>query len=191
MQSRRPWQKRILSPAIGGGRRLARDERGTTAIEFGILALPFFTIVFAIVETAMVFFAGQILDSAVNDASRRIRTREAQTAEETEADFRAAICGGLFGLFDCDDTNKLRIKVTEVTNFATALPSTPITCDAGMTVCNWSLVQSYDPGQASSIVMVEAYYKWPTIVNLPGFDFASLPDGTRLLGAVRVFRNEP
>ena len=168
-----------------------RDDSAATAIEFGILALPFFTIIFAIIETAMVFFAGQILDSAVNDSARRIRTREAQTAGETEADYRAAICEGLYGLFDCDDNDKLRIKVSVVTSFTGANPTPPITCNADNTSCAWSLAQSYNPGVASSVVMVEAYYKWATIVSLPWFDLTQLPDGTRLLAAVRVFRNEP
>ena len=191
MPRRCPWLKRVLLPAIvGRGRLLSRDENGATAVEFGILALPFLTVIFAIQETAMVMFAGQILDSAVNDASRRIRTREAQTAGETAADFRAAICAGLYGLFDCNDTNKLRIKVTALSSFTAATPTAPITCSTPST-CNWTLVESYDPGQASSVVLVEAYYKWPTVVNLPWFDFSNQPDGTRLLGAVRVFRNEP
>ena len=41
------------------------------------------------------------------------------------------------------------------------------------------------------VVLVQAYYKWPTIVRLPGFNLQDQVDGTRLLGAVRVFRNEP
>ena len=181
----------MLLPLIGRGSAFARHERGAVAVEFGLLALPFFAVVFAIVETALVFFDGQILDSAVNDASRRLRTMQAQTAGETEADFRAAICAGLYGLFDCDDNDKLRIRVTEVSSFSSAVVTPPITCNADKTQCNWALVQAYDAGSASSVVMVEAYYKWPTVVDMPGFNFANLPDGTRLLGAVRVFRNEP
>lgn len=191
MHCRHPWIKRVLLPAIGRGRNLAHNDKGAVAVEFGLLALPFFTVVFAIVETSMIFFAGQILDSAVNDASRRLRTRQAQSAGETEADFRAAICEGLYGLFDCNDNDKLRIRVSEVSSFSAADVTPPVSCNQDKTACNWSLVQAYDPGQASSVVMVEAYYKWPTVVDLPGFDFANLPDGTRLLGAVRVFRNEP
>jgi len=191
VRRKRPWFQRLLSPVIGRGRALAHDQAGATAIEFGILALPFFTIIFAIVETSMVFFAGQILDSAVNDASRRLRTREAQSAGETAADFRASICENLFGLFDCADTDKLRIKVSEVSAFSGARPTGPMACNADKTECTWTLVESYNAGQAASVLLVEAYYKWPTIVNLPGFDLANLPDGTRLLSAVRVFRNEP
>ena len=172
-----------------------RDESAAVAVEFGILALPFFTIVFAILETAMVFFAGQILDSAVNDSSRLIRTGLATTASGyTANDYRNAICARLYGLFDCADNEKLRIKVTEIAanTFASAAPTPPVNPNcATLGTCNLTIAQTYEPGVGSSVVLVEAYYKWPTIVNLPMFDLATMSDGTRLLSAVRVFRNEP
>ena len=55
-------------------RRFGRGEGGATAIEFAILAPVFFAIIGAAMETALVFFAGQMLDSAVHDTSRLIRT---------------------------------------------------------------------------------------------------------------------
>jgi Flp pilus assembly protein TadG len=45
-------------------RGFARDESGVTAIEFGLLALPFFSILGAILETSLVFLSGQVLESA-------------------------------------------------------------------------------------------------------------------------------
>lgn len=186
---------RALLRPRGPGRRFARDESAATAVEFGILALPFFTIVFAILETAMVFLAGQILDGAVNDSSRLIRTGLATTASGyTADDYRAAICTKLYGLFDCADHAKLRIKVTEIGSgtFASADPTAPINPNCSTTgQCELTITETYEPGVGSSVVLVEAYYKWPTIVNLPMFDLATMSDGTRLLSAIRVFRNEP
>lgn len=193
MRRRRSWINRTWLRAAGRSGLLARDESAATAVEFAILALPFFTIIFAILETAIVFFAGQVLDSAVNDSSRLIRTGRAQTAGYTADDYRDAICDGLYGLFDCTDTSKFRVRVTTIADFASAAPSTPIdpTCYASGTNCDLSVAQAYEPGVGSSVVLVEAYYKWPTIVNLPLFNLATMEDGTRLLAAVRIFRNEP
>ena len=53
-------------------RRLVRDQRAVTAIEFGMLAFPFFAIVGAILQTSVVFLASQVLESAVHDAARTI-----------------------------------------------------------------------------------------------------------------------
>ncbi len=181
--------RRLLAPAIRRGRVFGRDERGVTAIEFGILALPFFTIIAAILETSIMFFAGQILDSAVQDSGRLIRTGQAQTQSYAPADFRAAMCSRLMGIFDCA---QLRVSVTVVTSFADATVADPVEtgedCDP---ICEWTLAEAYSPGAGGEVVLVQAFYKWSPIVNLPGFNLQNQPDGSRLLGAVRVFRNEP
>src|SRR5690606_1677698 len=102
---------RLLVPRKGRGAAFARNERGAVAIEFAILSLPFFTLIYAILETSIVFLTGQILDSAVNDASRMVRTGQAQTAGWDIDDFRDAMCDGLYGLFDC---SQVRIKVSVI-----------------------------------------------------------------------------
>jgi len=183
--------KRLLSTAFR--RRLGRfgrDERGVTLIEFGLLALPFFTVICAILETSLMFLAGQILDSAVQDSGRLIRTGQAQAAGYTAENFRTAICNGLYGMFDC---TKVRVNVSVVANFDTATMTYPISTGEDCTPlkCDWKLVDSYNPGMGSDVILVQAFYKWPTLVHLPGFNLQDQPDGTRLLGAVRVFRNEP
>lgn len=164
--------------------RFAGNERGVTAIEFGLLALPFFAIIAAILETAIVFFAAQILDSGVQDTARLIRTGQAQQASFTIENFRTELCDHLYAMFDCDG---LKIKVTTITSFAAAGMAPPVDEDDG----SWTVAEAYDPGEGSDVILVEVYYKWPIILNFASFDLADLPDSTRLLGASRVFRNEP
>jgi len=170
-------------------RRFARDQRGITAVEFGLLAIPFFALIAAILETAVVFLASQVLDGAVQDSARLIRTGQAQSnlpLPYTANDFRTAICGRLFGMFNC---NNLQISVSVVTNFASAtVPATPLN---PTDPTKWTLAPSYNPGTGSSVIMVQVYYKWPVIFNIDGFNLATSSDGTHLLGAVRVFANEP
>jgi len=166
--------------------RFWRDDSGVTAIEFGLLATPFFAIIGAILETSVTFLAGQVLDSAVHDASRQIRTGQAQ--HFTLPQFEDLVCERLYGLFkDCHD---LRVKVTTVTNFtsATLTPPMSTTCT---TSCPWIMDEAYQPGNGSSTVIVQVYYKWPIILRLASFAPNDMPDGTRLLGSVQVFRNEP
>jgi Flp pilus assembly protein TadG len=172
--NRRPWR--------GGG--FLADQRGS-AIEFAILAIPFFAIVGAILETAVVFLASQLLDSAVQDASRLVRTGQAQNADYTIDTFRTAVCDGLAGIFNCSN---LEIKVNTVDNFADATASSPID---PKDPTKWTLVPQFQPGTGSDIVMVQVYYKWPVILNFGGFSLATSSDGTHLMGAVRVFANEP
>jgi Flp pilus assembly protein TadG len=182
-----PLLRRLLAPALSRAGGFARDDRGVTAIEFGLLALPFFTIVFAILETAMVFFASQVLDSAVEDASRMVRTGRAQAADYTMADFRNYLCGYTFNLFDC---SQIKITVKTISKFADASVNPPVQSCTSAT-CTWSLTESYVPGVGRSVVQVSAYYRWPLIVVLPYFNLKDQPDNYRLISATRVFRNEP
>lgn len=169
-------------------RGFVRDERGATAIEFGLLAMPFFSIVGAILETSVVFLSGQILESAVQDVSRLIRTGQAQGTIVSADDFRARVCGRLYGMFG--DCSGLHVEVQTITNFNSATISAPIDWDCEDT-CAWTRDDAYAAGSGSSFMMVQVYYKWPVILSLGDMTLANLPGNRRLLGASTVFRNEP
>lgn len=186
--SRKPsLLRRLLAPALVRGRALARDERGVTAVEFGILALPFFTLIFAIIETAMMFFAQQVLDSAVEDASRMVRTGQAQAQGYDISAFRNYMCGYTFNLFNCSN---IVIKVQTLSSFSAANTNASVeTCN--LTTCTWSVTSSFTPGVGRNIIQVSAYYRWPLMIVLPYFNLKNQPDNYRLISAIRVFRNEP
>ena len=187
MVQRPTFLRRLISPAISRGRLFARDERGVTAVEFGILALPFFTLIFAILETTMAFLAGQVLDGAVEDASRTIKTGRAQSYNLAE--FRELMCGYTFRLFG-DDCSNVMIRVAKLDNFASTQGTVPATiCDDDG--CRLDIEQNFVVGNGRDVIQVSAYYRWPLVVNLPYFNFSNQPDGYRLLVATRVFRNEP
>ncbi len=163
-----------------------RDERAATAVELAILAVPFFAMIGAILETAMVFLASQVLDGAVQDASRLIRTGQAQSAGYQLEDFRAAVCDHLFNLFNCDN---LQIDVETITSFPMANVSvSPLDPTDPK---KWTLVENFLPGSGSNVEIVQAFYKWPIILKFGGLNLATSSDGTHLLGSVRVFQNEP
>lgn len=166
----------------------ARDESGVTAVEFGLLALPFFSIIGAILETSLVFLSGQVLESAVQDTSRMIRTGQIQAAGMNAAGFKSLVCGRLYGLFS--DCSELHVEVRLLDNFNDATISPPITCNAAK-VCNWNRPENFTPGQGSAIVVVQVYYRWPTILPFGGIGLNNLADGRRIMGAATVFRNEP
>lgn len=193
MHKRSIGLRRLFLRALRRGKALRRDENGVTVIEFALLALPFFTIIAAILETALIFLGGQFLDSAVQDASRLVRTGSAQAFNTIQ--FREQVCGRLYGMFDCEagPGERLRIRVEVINNFAAAQIGYPLSSGDDCTEdgCDWVLSEGFTPGVGGDVVLVQAYYKWPTLINLPGFNFRTLPDGSRLLGASRVFKNEP
>jgi Flp pilus assembly protein TadG len=192
MARKRSLIGQLLSSAHRGRRTFSRDENGAVVIEFAFLAPIFFALVYAILETSITFLAGQILDSAVQDASREIRTGSGDAANVTL--FRAEVCERLYGMFDCAD---LKIRVETISTFASTTVTTPVNndpnCDDPDTPDDyecWTITEAYSAGAASSIMLVQVFYRWPTLVNL-GVDLGSLPGGGQLLSAVRVFKNEP
>lgn len=181
----------LIGRALRRRRGFARDERGATLVEFALLALPFFSIVGAILETSVVFLSGQVLESGVQDVSRLIRTGQAQGTIVTADDFKSRVCGRLYGLFpNCADA--LHVEVQTVTDFSSASISAPVDWSCDEDDCeDWTRGDSYTAGAGSSIMMVQVYYKWPVIMSLGDMTLANLRGNKRLLGASTIFRNEP
>ena len=180
------WCRKLLAGFIR--QPFARDDRAAVSVEFAILALPFFAVLGAILETSLVFLATNILDSAVNDASRQIRTGQAQAAAFNTTKFEKLVCDRLYGMFK--DCSGLYSSVTIVNDFKSATAVAPVqqSCTSS---CTWTRPEDFSPGTGSNIVMVQVYYRWPLILSIGGFDLANMADHSRLLGSVRVFRNEP
>ena len=83
-------------------RNFSNSEKGATAVEFAMVAGPFFLILGVIIETGLMLFSEYALQSAVQDSGRLIRTGQAQTANYSSATFKAAICNTAGVLLDCN-----------------------------------------------------------------------------------------
>ena len=82
-------------------RRFRRDQKGVIAVEMGFIALPFFALLFAIIETGIVFFAGQVIETAIEDSGRLLYTHQAQDSNMTAAQFKADVCSRVTVLMSC------------------------------------------------------------------------------------------
>ena len=165
-------------------RRFARGEDGAAAIEFGIVAAPFLALMFAIMETALVFFAGQTLETAVADSARLIMTGQAQQQGFTEAQFKTAVCSKILGLFDC--ASGLKIDVKTYNSFSAISTAKPFDANGNL-LNNFG----YTPGAPGDIVVVRLMYEWPIYVSLLGFSLNDMAGNKRLIIATAAFRNEP
>lgn len=165
-------------------RRFIREQNGTAAVEFALIAVPFLALLFAILETALVFFAGQTLEAAVSDASRLIMTGQAQTAGYSQADFKTQVCNRIAGLFDC--SGGVYVDVKQYSSFTSVNTASPVTNGTFDTT-----KMAYVPGGPGCIEVVTLYYQWPVYVSLLGNNLSNLNGSKRLLVATAVFRNEP
>jgi len=165
-------------------RRFVRQQDGTAAVEFALVATPFLALTFAILETAMVFFASQTLETAAADSARLIMTGQAQSAGYAAADFKTQVCAHIYGLFDC--TNGITVNVQTYSSFSAVNAALPIS-NGQLNTAN----MGYNAGNPGDIVVVSLYYQWPIYVSLLGNNLANLNGGNRLLAATAVFRVEP
>jgi Flp pilus assembly protein TadG len=165
-------------------RRLIRREDGSTAVEFAVVAAPFLALVFAILETALVFFAGQVLETATADSARLIMTGEAQTKGFDQAKFKQEVCNRIHGLFDC--AGGVYVDVKKYSNFASVNLAKPVDADGNL-INNFT----YQPGGPGEIVIVRVLYQWPIFVPLLGLNLSDMAGNKRLLIATSAFRTEP
>jgi Flp pilus assembly protein TadG len=169
---------------VGAVRRLVRQQDGSAAVEFALVAAPFLALVFAIMETAVVFFAGQALETAVADSSRLIMTGQAQTQGLNASGFKNAVCAKIYGLFDC--ANGVYVDVKTFSSFSNVAMPSPIDGQG-----NFQNNFGYQPGGPGDIVVVRLFYQYPVYVSLLGFNLTNMNGGKRLLAATAAFRNEP
>lgn len=175
---------RVGQIASALARRFAYREDGQAALEFGIVVVPFLALLFAIIETALVFWSGQVLETAVGDSARMIMTGQAQTLGLNANTYKSAVCAKIYGLFNC--AGGLQIDIRTLQNWNP--PPKPIDPNTGMLDTSGF---TYQPGGPCDIVVARFVYKWPTFVRTFGLDVADLADGYRLMMATAAFRNEP
>lgn len=176
-------------------RRFLADEHAATAVEFALVAAPFLALIVAIIQTFLVIFAGQLLETVVSQSSRQILIGQAQSAGLSQSQFATQVCDQVRILFNC---NNLMIDVETYTSFSgtnvsSAFPQTNSTLPAltfnaqGQVTNTWQ----YNPGTAGQVVVVRVMYQWPVFGGPLGFNLANLPNGNRLIMAAAAFQNEP
>lgn len=168
-------------------RRFRRNRRGSAAVEFALIAPVFFVLLFAIIETALVFFAGQVLETGVQDAGRLIFTNQSNCAGMSQADFKQNICDRVSALMSCSGID------VDVRSYAagTAITIADPINGSGAYASN-SVYQPPVCNTTDQTVVVRGFYQWPLIVTGLGYNIANINRGTasskRLLAATSAFR---
>ena len=161
-------------------RRFKKDDDGATAVEFAIVGGPFFLLLFAIIESSIFFFAGQALESGVDNVARLIRTGQLDN-NSTEQEFRDAICANTAALFNCGE---LYVNLDIVATFDDLNPPDDPT-DVS------TLPSTYDSPAPSQVAMITVMYEWPIVTNYVAAAMSDLDSGKALLSTVAVFKTEP
>ena len=179
------WQQ-AKRRARGHLNRAGRDERGFTAIEFGMVALPFLMLLFGNIAVGLYFFTTFTLENAVEDAARLIRTGQAQESGMTAEQFKQKVCENAPRYVDCN--GKMRINVQTYTGFGSI--ATPSCIDNGGELIKPES-QTYNSGGAGDVVLVTVCYEWELTGKIPFLHLGTMDNGSSLIVASTTFRTEP
>lgn len=162
------------------------DHSGTTAVEFALIAPPFFALLFAIFETTLFLFAQATLQNAADESARLFMTGQVQNAGTTQSQFQSQICPLVSAMFTCSSVMVNVVSYSSSSSISTTAPT--LTYNKNGTVSNtWS----YSPGTAGDLMVVQLIYQWP-IIGIPlGSLFSNLGNGSTEMMGVAAFRVEP
>ncbi len=183
-------KKTILSP-LCFIKRFKKDKSGVTAVEFSLIALPFFMLIFAILETGLIFFGSLSLENSINQTSRLVRTGQAQNTSMTEAQFKTNVCATLNSFFDC--SSKLHVELRSFQTFQELAdyldnPANEPFDSSGDLRTDFTFEDSTNPGD---IILLRGYLEWDIVLSFPGSGLGNMNNGNRLLAATTSFKNEP
>ena len=171
-----------------------RDEGGFTAVEFAIIALPFVMLLFGTISVCLYFFTNFTMENAVWQAARTIRTGQFQQGqgiysgmgtEDRKKAFKQALCAKAPPYVDCGKA----IVMVQSNSGGFGSIAQPV-CAADGTMIDQSKAE-FNPGGASSVVLVTVCYPWSFGGKLPFISLDNMKDGSLLIQASVAFRTEP
>jgi Flp pilus assembly pilin Flp len=176
--------------------RFRRDCRGATAVEFAMVSVPFFAMMLAMMTVGTHYLIYHSLERGLMDASRLLRTGEAQKAGLDLDDFRKLLCEAAGKFVACDEHLVIHIKSNET--FAGLSPPTSCVSDGALAPPSGagSDAITSKAGEDSTAVQVTACYEWEMGASLweTLFNLVSpypVTQGKTILSATTAFRSEP
>ena len=174
--------------------RIRKNNDGSAAVEFSLVAAPFIFLLFAMVEVGISMFAAQALETGTQDVGRLVMTGQSQNSAKPKTnngvtetqeqantrvagEFKTALCNKVSSLFSCA---QILVDVRSFSSATTVTLPSPTNCQ---------LANKFEMGGPDDIVVVRVFYQWPTFAT--ALNFANCPDAKRLLISTAAFRNEP
>jgi Flp pilus assembly protein TadG len=186
------WRRHLTDRAPGwsGFKRFGKNEGGSTAIEFAMVSIPFFFLVFALFGFALYFFVMNSLDKGMDQSSRLLRTGQAQKANMTVNGFKQSVCNLAGGWIICP---KVQVFVQKFPDWTSVAPTTCLNSNGSVNTNSASgtdQIAQYS-GTASQIVIVTTCYKWEFAQKIPFLSLGNMSDGSLMMQTATAFRTEP
>jgi TadE-like protein len=172
--------------------RWLRNERGSAAIEFALVAVPFFMFVLGVLGIGLYFFTVSSLEHGAESAARQVRTGQAQKSGLTVGDFKQLACDEAGTYIDC---SKLHVLVQNSATWAGIVPEPCVNSSNEMSA------STGDPGEAlygytggsSQVVLITLCYQWDLASTFAFLQLGTGSDGSgpAVIQATTAFRTEP
>lgn len=133
--------------------RFRKQEDGAAAVEFAMIALPFFALIFAVFELAIFFFASRYVEDGLFNASRKVLTQRLP-AGNVCSEFKKELAANFTKWLD---PSKLVITAKPLSSFS----GTEAAADFASGTCAF--------GAPGSVVVLSVTYPYP----FNGFRFTS------------------
>lgn len=160
-------------------RRFKKERKGSTAIEFAFIIIPFLMLTMGTLEIALIHLSRSSMADAIEKTSRQIMTGEAGCLSAQE--YIDQLCDRLsFSNGSC--SNNTKVVMQELTTFRD---------DPGADEQNFDAIQStMANGREDSIMLLRAYHRWDVMFPLLD-DALGGGNGELVLVSNLAFRNEP
>ncbi|MDY6923213.1 MAG: TadE/TadG family type IV pilus assembly protein [Pseudomonadota bacterium] len=167
-------------------RGLARNRDGSVAVEFAMVLFPFLAMLFAIIEVALILTIDSVLENAVVDTGRLVRTGQASAMGMTGEQFKEQLCSRM-SVFSGDCDARASIDVRVVTSFETPPDVDPV----GSGVFDPTVPLAYSNGAPDNWMLVRVWYRHPLMTSFLSQALSRTADGEAVLSATTAFKNEP
>jgi len=159
-----------------GLRRLVGNGAGGVMLEFAILALPFFILLYGAFDIGFYYWGSEELENATAYGARLVRTGQVQAGGMNQTQLKTAICGRTVVLMGC--ISRLRLDVRSGQAFANITPPSPLN-SSGQLKSDADFV--FSPGAGGDVVLVSTFFDWHLLLKPSDY----------ILRAATVMRNEP
>ena len=164
-------------------KKFIKNEKGTTAIEFSLLAIPYLMLTLGIIEIAIMYASASLLEGATNSASRMIRTGELQqSGADPETAFRDGLCDYTTVLINRNDVVVESLTLSSFSDVATS----PAQFDADGNMVS----QGFDAGGSDARILIRVAYRYEMMTPFVG-RLISGSDNSRLFMSTIVLQVEP
>jgi Flp pilus assembly protein TadG len=170
--------------------RFLGDRRGTTAIEFAALALPFSLLVFAILESCIAFAGQEIMANTADDVARQFRTGQIRSIDRDQ--LARMICSRL-EIMVAKGCPGLMVDLRTYDTFQQAAADKFTVTNGDIVLTNKGAPTTFKValGGSGKKNMLRVFYKWPVMTDFMSKSMSNLSGGNTLHFASVTWQNEP